>query len=132
MEKRTEPVPSEMLQRNLKRVREHISAAALKAGRNTNDIKLVAVTKYVGVAEIKALLEVGVTCMGEARIQDAEKKIRELAGASAQWHLIGHLQTNKADKAIRLFQTIHSIDSLKVAQALDKEIREARFAHQVS
>src|SRR5579862_5591374 len=93
-------VPREAIERNLQRVRTCIERAAHKSGRTPDAIKLIAVTKYVGLPEIETLHSLGVRDFGEARIQDAEKKIRELSpsfgkggAGEARWHLIGHLQT---------------------------------------
>jgi pyridoxal phosphate enzyme (YggS family) len=115
-------IPSELIERNLERIRVRITQAAQKCGRNADAIKLIGVTKYVGLEEIEALHALGVRDFGEARVQDAEKKVRALKLDGIRWHLIGHLQTNKADKAAQIFQTVHSIDSARVAQALDKEL----------
>lgn len=117
------PIPLERLQRNLEKVRARIAEAAARVCRPVDNIRLVAVTKTVGVAEILSLLKLGVRDFGESRIQDAERKIRALGlkAGEMHWHLIGHLQTNKADKAARLFGTVHSVDSLRAAQALNKE-----------
>ncbi|MFH0939773.1 MAG: YggS family pyridoxal phosphate-dependent enzyme [Planctomycetota bacterium] len=118
-------IPIASLKRNLMQVRERIAAAAARVSRLPDTVKLVAIAKSVGVAEIKALMELGVTEIGESRAQDAKKKIMALgAAAGAHWHLVGHLQTNKADQAASLFQTIHSVDSIRVAQALHKEMRK--------
>jgi len=124
MRERSDDISPEALRRNLERVRNRIAAAAARASRNPDTIRLVAVTKYTGVEQVRALLEMGVTDIGEARVQDAEKKraaLGEAAAARARWHLIGHLQTNKADKAAKGFAAVHSIDSVRVAEALNKE-----------
>ena len=127
------PIPRERLKRNLEIVLENIRAAAEKASRSASGIKLVAVTKYSGLDELFGLLELGVRDFGESRIQDAERKIKAVSTRTTtlldppHWHLIGHLQTNKVDKAARLFQGIHSIDSLRVAQGLNKEALKARL-----
>jgi pyridoxal phosphate enzyme (YggS family) len=128
------PIARERLERNLAAVREHIRHAAVKASRAPESITLVAATKYVQAPEIESLYALGLRDFGENRIQDAEQKISAVrtalggAGTAApvRWHLIGHLQTNKADKAARLFQQIHSVDSLRVAQALQKEAAKLR------
>jgi pyridoxal phosphate enzyme (YggS family) len=122
------PIPREAIQRNLACVRDSIAKAAQKSGRDPNAIKLIAVTKYVGLPEIEALYAMGVRDFGESRIQDAEKKARALHLEGIRWHLIGHLQTNKADKAVEIFSTIHSIDSARVAQALEKESGKSKAA----
>jgi pyridoxal phosphate enzyme (YggS family) len=128
MQEFPDATPLEALKRNLQSVQDRIGAAAAKVSRPVSSVRLVAVTKYVGINEIKALTALGVTDIGESRIQDAERKIREFAGAgpgsATRWHLIGHLQTNKADKAAELFEMVHSLDSLRVAQALQKERRK--------
>jgi pyridoxal phosphate enzyme (YggS family) len=124
MAKMFDSIPDESLRKNLEAVRSRIGAAAAKSGRSADSIRLIAVTKYVRSEEIKLLASLGVADFGEARVQDAEKKTGDAARAGIsglRWHLIGHLQTNKADKAAKIFQTIHSVDSPRVAQALNKE-----------
>src|SRR5437016_8017935 len=96
------PIPRATIERNLQRIRTHIQQAAQKSGRSADAIKLIAVTKYVGLPEIESLYALGVRDFGEARIQDAEKKVSALKLDGIRWHLIGHLQTNKADNAARL------------------------------
>jgi pyridoxal phosphate enzyme (YggS family) len=112
--------------RNLKRIRARIDAAAAKASRDANSIRLVAVTKYASVEETAALVRLGETHLAEARIQEAEAKIKAIQTLfpdhDLHWHLIGHLQTNKAAKAVKLFRSIHSIDSDRVARELEKEV----------
>jgi pyridoxal phosphate enzyme (YggS family) len=121
-------VPPEKLARNLATVRERIKAALAKAGRPADSAKLVAVTKYVDAETVRALSQLGVACVCEARVQDAQKKVALLQPPKFNWHLIGHLQTNKAPEAVRLFQMVHSVDSLRVAEALDKERRKIQGA----
>jgi PLP dependent protein len=122
------PVPKEIIAENLARVQARMAEAASKVNRQAGSIRLVAVTKYVGIAEVLVLVELGVRDIGESRIQEVEAKEKELTAAGAterlkeiHLHLIGHLQTNKADKAAKLFQSIHSIDSERVAAAIHKE-----------
>jgi pyridoxal phosphate enzyme (YggS family) len=122
--KNTSSVPLEILARNLARVRENIDAALAKAGRPAGSARLLAITKYVDAETIKALAQLGVSSFGEARVQDVQKKIEALQLPQLGWHLVGHLQTNKAAVAARLFQLVHSVDSLRVAEALDKERRK--------
>lgn len=123
MAEMSESIPRERLARNVEQVRARMREAAVKAHRPVDAVKLIAVTKTVGLAEVLALHDLGVRDFGESRIQDAERKIRTLAAKTTgmDWHLIGHLQTNKADKAARLFATVHSVDSSRVAEALNKE-----------
>src|SRR3954469_22315308 len=109
MERSSEKIPPERIAKNLGTVRSRIAEATAKASRAADSVKLVAVTKYVGVDEMLALSAMGVTEFGESRVQDVESKRKALGQASlGNWHLIGHLQTNKADKAVKLFQWVHS------------------------
>jgi pyridoxal phosphate enzyme (YggS family) len=107
---------------NLNQIRYCIRAAALRTGRDPDAITLVAVTKYAPLSAVAEVLKSGlVTEAAENRVQDAEKKkeaLGELAG-KVRWRLIGHLQTNKAKKAVAVFDAVDSIDSEKVASALD-------------
>jgi pyridoxal phosphate enzyme (YggS family) len=107
------------IRENINRVKERIARAAFRVGRDPGEILLVAVTKSVAVEQIKEGIENGLTVLGENRIQEAEKKIGDLDGR-VQWHLIGHLQTNKIKKAIELFDLIHSIDSLRLVTEIDR------------
>ncbi|MDP3786294.1 MAG: YggS family pyridoxal phosphate-dependent enzyme [Candidatus Omnitrophota bacterium] len=100
-------------------VRSRIKEAAGRAGRRADDIILVCVTKTVGVPQIEEALAAGAADIGESRVQDAEIKFKAI-GARAKWHLIGHLQTNKVKDAVRIFDLIHSVDSLKLAEEISK------------
>jgi pyridoxal phosphate enzyme (YggS family) len=104
---------------NLARVMERIERAALKAGRQPEEVRLVAVSKTVDPARIREAVEAGASLLGENYIQEAQQKIEAL-GRSAAWHFIGHLQSNKAKVAVRLFDRIHSLDSLSLAVELDR------------
>ncbi len=115
------------LARNLAVVREKMAGALAKASRAPDAARLIAVSKQVGVPEIQVLWDEGVRDFGEARMQDAEPKIKAL-NIQPHWHLIGHLQTNKSDKAAKLFNLIHSLDSLRLAQALNKEVLKIQRA----
>jgi len=108
---------------NLLKVRERIERAAQKAGRDPKEIKLVAVSKTVEVARIKEAIEAGVSVLGENYVQEAQKKIEAL-GKPVSWHFIGHLQSNKAKYAVRLFDVIHSIDSIPLAEELNRKVEE--------
>lgn len=99
-------------------------AAALRAGREPSSVTLVAVSKTVPAEVIRQALDAGVRILGENRVQEAKEKIGALPGAPT-WHLVGHLQTNKAKLAVQLFEMIHSVDSFKLAQALDRHGSEA-------
>jgi len=104
---------------NLSHVRERIRRACERAGRRPDDVRLVAVTKSVGDDAIRSLCLLGVTDIGENRVQDARAKQDALGGRlGIRWHMIGHLQTNKARQALGLFDLFHSVDSVHLAQAL--------------
>lgn len=103
----------------LARVRERIAAAAARAGRRPEEITLVAVTKGVDLARIREAVAAGVTDLGESRVQEAAGKVAALR-AQARWHLVGHLQRNKAGLAAGLFSVIHSVDSLRLAEDLSR------------
>jgi len=105
-------------------VTEKIEKAARKIGRNPNEIKLVAVSKTVEAARIMEAIEAGVSILGENYVQEAQKKIEEI-GRPVSWHFIGHLQTNKAKYAIRLFDMIHSLDSIPLAEELNRRAEQA-------
>jgi pyridoxal phosphate enzyme (YggS family) len=106
------------IRRNLDEIFRNIAEAAARTGHNPADVTLVAVTKFHGLDDIEALKSCGVTILGENRIQEAKTKVGQVDGVS--WHLIGHLQTNKAKDAARMFDFVHSVDSVHVAEALDK------------
>ncbi len=108
---------------NLLRVRERIERAAQKAGRAPEEIKLVAVSKTVEVARIREAIDAGVSILGENYVQEAQKKI-EAIGEPVSWHFIGHLQSNKAKYAVRLFDVIHSIDSIPLAEELNRKVEQ--------
>lgn len=105
---------------NLERVRDRIAGAAARAGRCPDEVTLVAVTKTVDIARIREAVRLGVTDLGENRVQEALPKIEALAAEAVRptWHMVGHLQTNKAKAALRLFNFIQSVDSLHLAQTL--------------
>jgi len=109
------------IESNIKAIKEHIQRAAERAGRKAGDVKLVAVTKTVPVERIKEAVAAGLTTLGENRVQEAEAKIASLKDSGVEWHLIGHLQSNKAKEAVRLFNCIQSVDSLRLAQILERE-----------
>ncbi|OGP73990.1 MAG: YggS family pyridoxal phosphate enzyme [Deltaproteobacteria bacterium RBG_16_49_23] len=107
------------IEENILRVMERIEKAARKAGRNPEEIKLVAVSKTVEIARVREAVEAGVLILGENYVQEAQKKIEEI-GHPVAWHFIGHLQSNKAKYAVRLFDMIHSLDSIPLAEELDR------------
>ncbi len=103
---------------------ERIEEAARRAGRDPREIQLVAVSKTVESARIREAIEAGVSVLGENYVQEAQKKIEEI-GRLVAWHFIGHLQSNKAKYAVRLFDMIHSLDSLPLAEELNRRAEQA-------
>ena len=93
--------------------------AARRAGRDTRGITLIAVSKTVGIAQIREAIEAGVTILGENYVQEAREKIEQI-GHGIQWHMIGHLQSNKAKYAVTLFDYIHSLDGITLAREIDR------------
>lgn len=106
-------------------VYRRISRAALKAGRNPGDVALIAVTKTVDIGRIKEAINAGLRVFGESRVQEAQRKIAECgmlsAGCGIKWHLIGHLQKNKVGRAVQLFDLIHSLDSVELAEEINRQ-----------
>ena len=100
-------------------------AAAEDCGRHEADIRLVAVSKTVPAERIRAVVGTGVRIIGENYIQEAREKIEALADLELTWHFIGHLQRNKAKYAVRLFELIHSVDSIRLAREIDKQAAKA-------
>jgi len=111
--------------KNLSLVRERIEHAASKAGRDPRRITLVAVTKTATVERIREAMAAGAMIFGENYVQEASAKIEEIGKSGIQWHFIGHLQSNKAAHAVRLFDLIHSVDSVTLARELDKRAAAA-------
>ena len=107
------------LESNLGSVQERIAAAALRAGRDPAAVTLVAVTKTQPVEAIQAAYDLGLRHFGENRVSEAEDKVGQLPG-DITWHMIGHIQSRKANRITPLFQIVHSVDRLKLAQRLDR------------
>ncbi|CAD7849306.1 MAG: Pyridoxal phosphate-containing protein YggS [Olavius algarvensis Delta 4 endosymbiont] len=105
----------------IEQIQKRISAAAEKAGRSPDEIRLVAVSKAKPGASVQMALDAGLDLFGENYIQEAREKVNALSASGAQWHFIGHLQSNKAKYAVKLFDLIHSVDSLKLARELNKQ-----------
>jgi pyridoxal phosphate enzyme (YggS family) len=105
---------------NVATVRERIAAAARRTGRGTDDIALMAVSKTQPPDRVREAYEAGLRLFGENRVQEFATKVEALRDLrDAEWHLIGHLQTNKAAKAVEMFRAVDSVDSLKLAEKLD-------------
>ena len=115
------------LQSRLHKVRRRIADCALRSGRAAEEITLVAVSKTHPAERLREALEFDVKHFGENRVQEAETKIPSVGRLAANWHLIGHLQTNKARRAVTLFDVIHSLDSISLAERLEHAcIQEGR------
>jgi len=104
---------------NLERVYEQIAQAASKVGHAAHEIELVAITKTHPAEKVREAIEAGQTLFGESRVQEARAKIPELP-SNLHWHFVGHLQKNKIRHALPLFEMIHSVDSLALAQEVDR------------
>jgi pyridoxal phosphate enzyme (YggS family) len=109
-----------LIRENLAEVKKRIERAALRCGRNPNDIKLVAVSKTHPAEILQDAITAGANVFGENKVQEAEGKIEELGKENLEWHLIGHLQSNKARKAVKLFDVIHTLDSIELARRLER------------
>ena len=105
-------------------MRERLAGALERAGRR-DEVAIVAVTKGHGAEAVEALLAAGLDRFGENRVQELEAKVAAVGRDRGEWHLIGHLQRNKVRRALPLFDLIHSIDSLRLAQELSKEAERA-------
>ncbi|MBA7499553.1 Pyridoxal phosphate homeostasis protein [subsurface metagenome] len=111
------------IKNNLKIINEKIRKAASRANRNSEEIKLVAVTKTATIEQIKEAISAGVKIIGENKVQEAKEKYQILS-ADIEWHLVGHLQTNKVKYAIEIFDLIHSVDSIKLAKEIDRRSQQ--------
>src|SRR5688572_28298275 len=114
------------LRLRLRGVWSRIEAAAKRSGRARDAIKLIAVSKTHPANVLRAAIEAGMTDLGENRVQEAEPKIDKLGREAATWHLIGHLQSNKARRAVQLFKVIHSIDSVTLVEKLDRACADSQ------
>ena len=110
---------AEQIRERLVRVRERIARAAERAGRSADDITLIAVSKTFDSATVQQAVDAGARDLGENRVQEAIAKVGVVQG-EARWHLIGHLQSNKARQAVEAFDVIHTIDSNQLADRLDR------------
>lgn len=110
---------SEAIRDRLQRVRERIARAAERSGRTAEDITLIAVSKTFDPPMVQQAVDAGARDLGENRIQEALSKVGQITGG-VRWHLIGHLQSNKARQAIETFAVIHTIDSIQLVERLDR------------
>ncbi|HZD55099.1 MAG TPA: YggS family pyridoxal phosphate-dependent enzyme [Anaerolineales bacterium] len=110
-----------MIEHNFQQVMERIAAAARSAGRDSEDVRLVVVTKAHPLEVAEAAVEIGARRLGENYIEEATPKINALAGRpEVEWHMIGHIQSRKAQAVVESFDYVHSLDSLKLARRLDR------------
>ncbi|MFZ5801326.1 MAG: YggS family pyridoxal phosphate-dependent enzyme [Candidatus Omnitrophota bacterium] len=110
-----------MIKDNILKLNEDIAAVCAKAGRDPQEITLVAVTKTATVEDIKEAAAAGITDFAESRVQEAREKFARLKHIPGlRWHLVGHLQTNKIKPALEIFLLIHSVDSLRLLQEINK------------
>jgi pyridoxal phosphate enzyme (YggS family) len=112
--------PAEALAARFTDVQARVAAAARSCGREPQEVTLIAISKTHPASLINSLVELGATDLGENRVQEAEEKIAEVGRTSARWHLVGHLQANKARRALTLFDVIHSLDSIDLGRRLDR------------
>ena len=112
--------PEDSLRERFEGIHRRIETSALRCSRSFEEITLVAISKMHAVDAVICALGLGLRDFGENRIQEAEPKILEIGREAARWHLVGHLQTNKARRAVKLFDMIHSLDSVSLARRLDR------------
>lgn len=121
---------AEQLKSNLEEINERISMAASNASRSPDEIRLVAVTKYVDAEAIRDLIDAGCTAIGESRPQVFKEKYEKLSDLDVEWHLIGHLQRNKIKFVLPNATLIHSVDSLRLIDAIEAEAEKtSRTVH---
>jgi len=119
------------LKKRLEQVRGRIRQTAESCSRDADSVRLVAVSKTIPAGTVKAAIEAGVTILGENYMQEAREKFNTLVQYPVSWHFIGHLQSNKAKYAVRLFDLIHSVDSFKLARELDKQAKKVDKIQQI-
>jgi pyridoxal phosphate enzyme (YggS family) len=112
------------LKKRLENVKDRINKAASRCSRNPESIHLVAVSKTIPAERVREAIEAGVATLGESYVQEARNKFNVLGIYPVSWHFIGHLQSNKAKYAVRLFDLIHSVDTLKLARELNKQAKK--------
>src|SRR5262245_36554719 len=110
----------ESLRARFENVRARVKRAAVRSNRSTEQITIVAISKTHPPEVLQYALDVGVTDLGENRVQEAESKIAQLVRQAARWHLVGHLQPNKARRAVRLLDILHSLASVSLAERLER------------
>lgn len=111
-------VNREIIENNLQEIRDRIEAASCRSGRSSDEVRLVAVTKYAELDWVRDLIELGVRDLGESRPQQLVQRA-EVLSADVRWHMIGHLQRNKVDMLLQVAGLIHSVDSLRLLRKID-------------
>ena len=119
------------MKQRLEQIKERIRKACESCSRDADSVRLVAVSKTIAAGTVQAAIEAGVTILGENYMQEAREKFNALVQYPVSWHFIGHLQSNKAKYAVRLFDLIHSVDSLKLARELDKQAKKVDKIQQI-
>jgi len=114
------------VERRIRQIERRVAAAAERVRRSTSEITVIGVTKTVGLGVVQQAFQAGMRDFGEGRIQEAKEKISQLTGLRPRpaWHLVGHLQTNKARMATELFDIIHSVDSVRLAEAISQYAKQ--------
>lgn len=115
---------SRRIAENLRRIEERIARAAATAGRRVDEVALVAVTKYVAPEMVRHLASAGCRLLGESRPQELWHKAEALADLPVAWHMVGHLQRNKVRRTLPLVEMVQSVDSLRLAETIDREAAE--------
>ncbi|MBC8413224.1 YggS family pyridoxal phosphate-dependent enzyme, partial [bacterium] len=125
---------------NLKNIQDRINAAAERAGRNPSEIRLVTVSKTYPLPRIIEAMNAGTLTFGESKVQEAKEKIEELQGqrgkgaeaqSNVEWHLIGNLQKNKAKHAVQLFDLIHTVDTISLAEELNRQAEKIQKVQRI-
>lgn len=117
---------SEQIRERLALVRQRIARAAQRAGRQAKNVTLIAVSKTFDSVIVRQAIDAGARDLGENRVQEAVSKIEQVGRANIRWHLIGHLQSNKAQQAVETFDVIHTVDSRRLVERLDRYAGEAK------
>lgn len=120
----------ELIER-IRQVRLQVEAAAARSGRNADAVTIIAVSKTIPAERVALAYQMGLKVFGENRVQEAREKIAALPYPLIRWHLIGHLQTNKVARAVELFHLIHSVDSARLAEALERSAAARQKAQPV-
>ncbi|MBS1840958.1 MAG: YggS family pyridoxal phosphate-dependent enzyme [Acidobacteria bacterium] len=122
---------ADYIRENLLQIRERIAAAARRAGRREEEVTLIGVSKTRPATDIRSAFDAGIVHFGENRVQEWEGKRGELVNLAGRWHLIGHLQSNKAARAARMFHSVDSVDDVSLAERLDRARAEANSSEKL-